>query len=101
MLESRAAQAIREYLDAQASNLERAVRLEEKAERLEKDGTPSESVRNRAERAREEVAVGLSFLRASFIEAAGERHGVHAFDRAVKLLYPAFTPRRSSTGGTW
>jgi hypothetical protein len=92
-LEPRVVQSIRGYLDAHASNLERAVRLGEKAERLEKAGTPSESARNRAERARAEVVVGLAALRASFVEAAGEREGARTFDRAVKLLCPAFMPR--------
>jgi hypothetical protein len=36
---------------------------------------------------------GLGALRASFVEAAGEREGAHAFDHAVKLLCPAFMPR--------
>ena len=84
----------REYLDAHAANLERAVRLGEKAERLEEAGTPSESVRNRAERARGEVVAGLETLRASFIEAAGEREGTHAFDQALETQCPAFAPRR-------
>jgi hypothetical protein len=92
-LEPRVVQSICGYLDAHASNLERAVRLGEKAERLEKAGMPSESVRNRAERARAEVVAGLVALRASFVEAAGEREGARAFDRAVELLCPAFMPR--------
>jgi hypothetical protein len=92
-LEPRVVQSIRGYLDAHASNLERAVRLGEKAERLEKAGTPSESARNRAERARADVVVGLAALRASFVEAAGAREGARTFDRAVKLLCPAFMPR--------
>jgi hypothetical protein len=95
-LEFRAAQAIRQYLDTHAANLERAARLKEKAERLEKAGIPSESARNRAERARGEVAAGLAALRASFVEAAGERDGAYAFDRVVELLCPAFTPHRPS-----
>jgi hypothetical protein len=45
------------------------VRLGEKAEWLEKAGTPSESARNRAERVREEVVAGLAALRASFVGA--------------------------------
>ena len=93
-LELRAEQSVREYLEANAEPLERAVRLKEKSERLEKAGMPSESARNRAERARAEVTVGLSALRASFIKAAGERAGAPAFDRAVELLYPDLTLRR-------
>ena len=48
---------------------------------------PSESARNRAERARREVEAGLAALRASF---AGGRDEHRAFDREVTLRYPAF-----------
>lgn len=97
-LESRAARTVRDYLDAHSANLERAERLREKAERLEKEGTPSESARNRAERARGEVAAGLAALRTSFIEAAG-REGARAFDRVVEIICPAFKPLGLSAGG--
>lgn len=96
-LESRTLRFVREYLDAHATNLERAVRLEEKAGRLEKAGIPSESARNRAERARGEVVPGLAALRASFVEATGYE-GARAFDRAVELLCPVFAPRLLSDG---
>ncbi|MBA3473869.1 MAG: hypothetical protein H0T57_11690 [Rubrobacter sp.] len=96
-LESRAVRSVREYLDAHAANLERAVRLEEKAERLEEAGIPSECARNRAERARGEVVPGLAALRDSFFEAAGHE-GARAFERAVKLLCPAFASRLLSDG---
>ncbi len=96
-LESRAIRSIREYLDAHAMILERAVRLQEKAERLEEAGIPSESARNRAERARGEVVPGLAALRASFVEATGYE-GARAFDRAVKLLCPVFASRLLSGG---
>ncbi|QIN80070.1 hypothetical protein GBA65_17815 [Rubrobacter marinus] len=92
MLESRAAGMIREYLRSQATNLERAERLGERAERLEKAGIPSESARNRAERARTEVMAGLAALRGRFVEAAGGREGARAFDRVVDLLCPTFKP---------
>ncbi|MDQ3913280.1 MAG: hypothetical protein M3305_16220 [Actinomycetota bacterium] len=93
-LETRATQAIREYLDTHAESLERAARLEKKAERLEKAGTPSESARNRAERAREEVSMNLSALRASFVEAAeGREVARSAFDQVVKALCPTFASR--------
>jgi hypothetical protein len=101
VLESRAARAIRKHLDANATNLERAARLEEKAERLQRAGTPSESARNRAQRAREEVVSGFAALRASFVETAGGRAGAHAFDRVAKLLCPPCVQRRSSAGGAW
>ncbi len=95
--EIRAARTLHEYLGAHAANLERAVRLGEKAERLEEAGTPSESARNRAERAHGEVVAGLANLRVSFIEAAGEREGAHAtFDRALETQCPAFAQRRHS-----
>ena len=96
-LEHRAARSVREYLDAQAANLERAVRLEEKAGRLEEAGIPSESARNQAKRARGEVVSGLVALRASFVEAVGYK-GTHAFDRVVELLCPAFAPHSLSDG---
>ncbi len=81
---------VREYLRSQTTNLERAERLGERAERLEKEGIPSESARNRAERAREEVMAGLAALRRRFVEAAGSRDGARAFDRVVDLLCPTF-----------
>ena len=93
-LEPRAARALREYLDGHAEGFERAVRLGEKAERLERAGTPSESARNRAERAREEVVAGLAALRASFVQAARTRREARAFDRALEVLCPAFAPHR-------
>ena len=64
--------------------------MREKAERLEKGGTPSESARNRAERARREVEAGLAALRASFAASVGGREGRRAFDREVERRYPAF-----------
>ncbi len=85
---SRAATAIREYADAHAALFERAERLSEKVERLEKAGTPSESARIRAERARREVEVGLAVLRTPF--AASGREGQRAFDREVERRYPRF-----------
>ncbi|MDQ4063502.1 MAG: hypothetical protein M3122_06355 [Actinomycetota bacterium] len=96
-LELRANHTLHEYLSAHAANLERALRLGEKAERLEEAGTPSESVRNRAERARGEVVAGLATLRASFIKAPSEREGAYAaFDRALGTQCPAFAPQRCS-----
>jgi hypothetical protein len=89
-LRSRAASVIREYTDAHATLFERAERLREKADRLEKDGTPSESARNRAERARREIEIGLAALRASFAASVGGRDGWRAFDREVERRYPAF-----------
>jgi hypothetical protein len=87
-LVSRAASAIREYAREHAALFERAQRLREKADRLERAGTPSETAANRAERARMEVAAGLLALRASFASSAGGRIGERAFDREVERLYP-------------
>ena len=71
------------------------MRLGEKAWRLEEAGTPSESARNRAERAREEVVAGLAALQASFVEAAEKKRG-RVFDRVLEQRYPDFAPRRVS-----
>jgi hypothetical protein len=83
-----AASAIREYASAHAALFERAERLLEKAERLERAGIPSESAANRAERAWAEVETGLLALRASFASSAGRRAGERAFDHEVERLYP-------------
>ena len=97
--EARAELVVREYFDLHAGMAERAVRLGEKAERLERDGIPSESARNRAERAHGEVVTGLAALRTSFVEAAGGRDSANAaFDRVIKSLCPAFAPHRPSGG---
>ncbi len=96
-MHSRAASVIREYAEAHATLFERAERLRAKAERLEKAGTPSESARNRAERAWREVEAGLAALRASFATSVGGREGWRAFDREVERRYPAF---RFSDGST-
>ncbi|HKH78277.1 MAG TPA: hypothetical protein VKA51_15070 [Rubrobacteraceae bacterium] len=90
-LENRAARVVREYLDAHAESVERAARLHEKAGRLESEGTPSESARNRAERAHGEIAAGLVALRARFVATVG-REGARAFDRVVTMLAPAYGP---------
>ena len=85
---SRAATAILGYASEHAALFERAERLREKADRLERAGIPSESATNRAERARMEVETGLLALRASFASAAGGRAGERAFDHEVERLYP-------------
>ena len=98
-LERRAAQVVNEYLDAHAGILERAARLEEKAERLDQAGTPSESARNRAERAREEIVSGLSALRASFVEPVEGQDGAAALDVVAETLCPPFAPRWRRAAG--
>lgn len=98
-LESRAELVVREYLGLHAGMVERAARLGKKAERLERDGIPSESARNQAERARREVVAGLVALQASYVEAAGGREGANAvFDRVIEFICPAFAPRQPSGG---
>ncbi|MEW6636334.1 MAG: hypothetical protein AB1425_05910 [Actinomycetota bacterium] len=77
--------AIRAYAEAHSVQFDRAMRLLARAERLESEGTPSESLRRRAERARAEVEAGLSALRDS-LDAAQR----HAFDRELARLFPAF-----------
>ncbi len=84
---SRARSAIREYASEHAALFERAERLREKADRLERAGIPSESAANRAERARSEVESGLLAVRASFASSAGGS-GERAFDLEVERLYP-------------
>jgi uncharacterized coiled-coil DUF342 family protein len=85
---SLAASAIREYAGKHAALFERAERLREKADRLEKAGIPSESAANRAERARKEVEAGLLALRASFASSVRGSAGERAFDHEVERLYP-------------
>ena len=85
---SRATSAIRQYADEHAALFERAERLREKADRLERAGIPSESAANRAERARREVETGLLALRSTFASSAGGRAGERAFDLEVDRLYP-------------
>jgi hypothetical protein len=77
---SLAASAIREYAGKHAPLFERAERLREKADRLERAGIPSESAANRAERARKEVEAGLLAVGGSAAELA--------FDHEVERLYP-------------
>jgi hypothetical protein len=87
VLASQAASLIRGYARDHAALFERAYRLREKAERLERAGTPSESAANRAERARIEVESGLLALRDAFAASVGERE--RAFDHEIGRLYPA------------
>lgn len=89
-LKLRAEQTVHEHLETHAASFDRARRLGEKAERLEEAGTPNESARNRAERAREEVVAELAALRASFIEATGRRRGARVFERVLERRCPTF-----------
>lgn len=87
-LRARAAEVIREYAEAHAAIFERAARLREKADRLDRAGTPSESARNRAARAEREAGSGLAELRFAFATTGGEE-GLRAFDLEVESRYPA------------
>lgn len=87
-LRSRAAVTLGAHTKAHASLFERFSRLREKAERLERAGTPSESARNRAARAEREAAESLVELRTSFAASDGEE-GARAFDLEVRESYPA------------
>lgn len=78
--------AEREILDYERQNrvlFERAERYDTKSERLLESGTPSEIARNRAERARQEIAAGLQALRASFVRRNGEGAEA-AFDTSLR-----------------
>ena len=87
MLASQAASLIRGYARDHAALFERAYRLREKVDRLERAGTPSESAANRAERARLEVEAGLLALRDAFAASVRERERI--FDLEIGRLYPA------------
>ncbi len=88
----RVASAIRAHAESHATLFERAERLRERAERLEREGTPSDSAINRAGRAEDEVRASLADLRSSFT-AAGD---LDAFDLELNRRYPAFDTSESS-----
>lgn len=79
--------AIQAHAEDHTALFERASRLREKADRLDREGTPSESARNRARRAEEEVETGLRELRALLAVDGGEQARKH-FDREVARRYP-------------
>lgn len=78
---------IQAHAESHAALFERAARLREKADRLDREGTSSESARNRARRAEEEVETGLRELRASLTVDGGEK-ARKLFDREVARRYP-------------
>ncbi len=86
---SRAADVIRAHAESHAALFERAARLRARAERLEREGTPSDSAANRAERAVGEVRSSLAELRSTFAASGGEGD-LAAFDRELGLHYPEF-----------
>lgn len=79
--------AIQAHAEAHTALFERATRLREKADRLDREETPSESARNRARRAEEEVETGLRELRTSFAAKGGEEARKY-FDREIARRYP-------------
>ena len=87
----RAAKALDEQLRRDATNLDRAARMRDQAERLDKEGTPSDSARNRADRAREEVADGIARLRRAMI-SAGDEESARALDLEVLKIDPPIQP---------
>ena len=80
--------AVDAHVEKHAALFDRAVRLREKADRLDSEGTPSESASNRADRAASEAAFSLSELRESFAVSNGGGR-LRAFDEEVKRRYPA------------
>lgn len=87
----RAAKALEEYLRHNATNLDRAARMRDQADRLDREGTPSDSARNRADRAREEVADGISRLRRAMI-SSGDEESARALDLEVLKIDPPIQP---------
>lgn len=85
-LRSRAAARIQEYIDENAMLFDRATRYEARTERLRDEGTPSESARNRAERARQEIRESFADIRKSLIASDGEEGG-RAFDMEISAVY--------------
>lgn len=86
-LASRAEAEISAHLAAHAALFERAARLTEKAVRLDTAGTPSDSARNRAERAVEEAKASLHNPRVAFEATHGEA-GRRAFDAEAARRLP-------------
>lgn len=84
---SRVASAIRAHAESHATLFERAARLRARTERLERQGTPSDSAANRAGRAEDEVRASLADLRSSF---AGSDEELAAFERELGRHYPVF-----------
>lgn len=82
-----AAEALEAYASAHPALFERADRLRERAERTGSDGTPSESARLRAARAREDALAALIGVRASFVSRYGEGADA-AFEREFDARYP-------------
>ncbi|CAN5907035.1 hypothetical protein BH23ACT11_BH23ACT11_00650 [soil metagenome] len=80
---------IRDHANQHSTLFERAERHGRRAERLKREGTPSDSAHNRAERAKHEVALELANLRASFLAQVNSPQSESAFDQEVDVLYSA------------
>lgn len=89
----RAATAIREHVSHYATLFERFERLNERSEWLEQEGTPSDSAKNRAFRAKGEAHESLMDLRSSFAASGGD---LDAFDIESKKLYPGLEATENS-----
>lgn len=96
-LRTEASAVIRQHTEAHAPLFERAERLRARAERLEREGTPSDSARNRAERANREATAELADLRVWFGDDVNQNERLLAFDLEVELLYPALKPLDAGT----
>ena len=86
-----AARLLDEHLRKNAANLDRAVRMRDQAERLDREGTPSDSAQNRADRAREDVADGIARLRRALI-SSGDEESARALDLEVLKIDPPIRP---------
>jgi hypothetical protein len=86
---------VAELLREHAATFERALRLAERAERLEREGTPSESARNRAERALREAGAEARALRDTFRSEGGREVD---FDHALRRLLPGLDFPDTSRG---
>lgn len=96
-LEARAAGAIREHVEANATLFERVERLTERARRMEQESAPGESsASSKADRAREEARDSLLSLRAAF---SGSDEELRAFDREAGRLYPALAVSGGQASG--
>lgn len=86
----RATAALRKFLLENYTNVDRALRLRDRADRLENEGIPSDSAHNRASRAREEVVAGLVRLRRSLAKSGGG--SARALDLEVTRMTPQVSP---------
>lgn len=81
----RALAALQGFMLENSTNVDRALRLRDRADRLEREGIPSDSAHNRASRAREEIVGGLAGLRLS-LGQSGEPGAARALDLEVTRM---------------